>query len=71
MGITQRKNVTRATRVNTIITVKPAKPRNAIIRAASVGQVKLGTVKHQKSKSAVRQAEKIATKKVIDAALKD
>jgi hypothetical protein len=71
VGISQRKRVTRTTLSSAPLSIKLAKPRNLALRAASLGQVKLATVKHQKSKSAQRQAEKMAIKKVINSALKE
>jgi hypothetical protein len=63
MGITQRKRITRATSTNTTIKIKLAKPRNSVLQAAALGQVKLGTAKHEKSKGAQRRAEKMALQK--------
>ena len=50
------------------ISVIAPKPRNAALQAAALGQVKLGTAKHEKSKGALRRAEKMALNK---AALKN
>jgi hypothetical protein len=71
VGINQRKRITRATPSSMKITIEVSKPRNTVIRAASLRQVKLATVKHHQTKSAVRHAEKEALRKVLDAALKD
>jgi hypothetical protein len=54
----QRKRPTRQ-----VIQLPPSKPRNAVLQAAATGQVKLATVKHQKSSSAQRQALKQALRK--------
>ncbi len=43
------------------------KPRNAVLQAAAFGQVKLGTAKHEKSKGALRRAEKMAVQKAAKA----
>ena len=50
------------------ISVIAPKPRNAVLQAAALGQVKLGTAKHEKSQGALRRAEKVALNK---AALKN
>lgn len=63
----QRKRATRTVKVaqsasNTLRLAVP-KPRNAVLQAAALGQVKLGTAKHEKSKGALRRAEKMAVQK--------
>ena len=45
------------------ITVVALKPRNAVLQAAALGQVKMGTAKHEKSQGAIRRAEKMALNK--------
>ncbi len=64
--MTQRKRATRTaslgTAINTLSIAVP-KPRNAVLQAAALGQVKMGTAKHEKSKGAIRRAEKIALNK--------
>jgi hypothetical protein len=46
-----------------ILSIPVPKPRNAVLQAAALGQVKLGTAKHEKSKGALRRAEKMALQK--------
>jgi hypothetical protein len=47
------------------------KPRNTVLRAAALGQVKLGTAKHEKTKGAQRRAEKMALLKTQAFSQKD
>jgi hypothetical protein len=54
----QRKRPTRL-----VIQLPPGKPRNPVMLAAALGQVKLGTAKHEKSSGAKRQALKQALRK--------
>ena len=63
----QRKRATRSiapplTKSNTLNLAVP-KPRNAVLQAAVLGRVKMGTAKHEKSKGALRRAEKMALQK--------
>lgn len=63
----QRKRATRTASlakpaINTLSLAVP-KPRNAVLQAAALGQVKMGTAKHEKSKGALRRAEKMAVHK--------
>jgi hypothetical protein len=57
--MSKRKRPTRAVK----LTVEPPKPRNTVLQAAALGQVKMGTAKHEKSAGAVRRAEKMALAK--------
>jgi hypothetical protein len=59
--MSQRK---RATREIKLVIAAP-KPRNTVLQAAALGQVKLGTAKHEKSKGAQRRSEKIALQKTV------
>jgi hypothetical protein len=58
-AMSKRKRPTRAIKLEIAL----PKPRNAVLQAAALGQVKLGTAKHEKSKGAVRRAEKVALQK--------
>ncbi len=61
----QRKRATRSTALpkpkskTLSVAVAVPKPRNAVLQAAALGQVKMGTAKHEKSKGALRRAEKM------------
>lgn len=52
----KRKRATRTVKLELSL----PKPRNAVLQAAALGQVKLGTTKHEKSKGALRRAQKMA-----------
>ncbi len=52
----QRKRPTRSIKIDIAV----PKPRNTVLQAAALGQVKLGTSKHEKTKGAQRRAEKMA-----------
>jgi hypothetical protein len=54
--MSQRKRPTRSIKID----IASPKPRNAVLQAAALGQVKLGTSKHEKTKGAQRRAEKMA-----------
>jgi hypothetical protein len=54
----QRKRPTRQ-----VILLPSNKPRNPVLQAAALGQLKLGTAKHEKSSGAKRQALKLALRK--------
>lgn len=63
----QRKRATRTVKLpqpgsNTLSLTAP-KPRNSVLQAAALGQVKMGSTKHEKSKGALRRAEKMAVQK--------
>ena len=55
----QRKRPTRLISLE----LKAAKPRNPVLQAAAIGQVKLGTARHEKSPGAKRQVLKQALRK--------
>jgi hypothetical protein len=59
----QRKRATRSMPTSNTLSIAVPKPRNAVLQAAALGQVKLGTAKHEKSKGAQRRAEKMALAK--------
>jgi hypothetical protein len=54
--MSQRKRPTRSIKIDVAV----PKPRNTVLLAAALGQVKLGTSKHKKSKGALRRSEKMA-----------
>jgi hypothetical protein len=47
------------------LTLQLPKPRNPILQAAAGSRAKLATSKHEKSKGAVRRAEKMALNKLL------
>ena len=57
--MSQRKRATREIK----LIISASKPRNAVLQAAALGQVKLGTAKHEKSKGAKRRSEKVSLQK--------
>jgi hypothetical protein len=59
LSMPQRKRPTRSAPLS----IKTPKPRNTVLQAAALGQVKLSTAKHEKSQSALRRAQKMALKK--------
>jgi hypothetical protein len=56
----KRKRATRSQPTSNTLSIAVPKPRNTVLQAAALGQVKLGTAKHVKSKGALRRAEKMA-----------
>ncbi len=60
----QRKRATRTVKLpqpaNNTLSLTVPKPRNSVLQAAALGQLKMGTAKHEKSKGAQRRAEKMA-----------
>jgi hypothetical protein len=54
--MSKRKRPTRSIKIE----LATPKPRNMVLQAAALGQVKLGTAKHEKTKGAKRRAEKVA-----------
>jgi hypothetical protein len=67
----KRKRSTRSEKLASPLSLKLPKPRNAVVQAAAFGQVKLGTAKHEKSKGALRRAEKVALRKASGTDLQD
>ena len=63
----KRKRPTRAAPLSVAL----PKPRNAVLQAAVLGQVKLGTAKHEKSKGALRRAQNMALRKAARAQPED
>jgi hypothetical protein len=59
----QRKRATRSAPASNKLSLALPKPRNAVLQAAALGQVKMGTAKHEKSKGAQRRAQKMALQK--------
>jgi hypothetical protein len=59
----QRKRATRLAKSSNTLSIAVPKQRNVVLQAAALGQVKLGTAKHEKSKGAVRRAAKMALQK--------
>jgi hypothetical protein len=59
----KRKRATRSVSLGNTLVLATPKPRNAVLQAAALGQVKLGTAKHEKSQGALRRAQKMALKK--------
>jgi hypothetical protein len=47
------------------LVIQLPKPRNPILQAAAGSRAKLATSKHEKSKGAVRRAEKMALTKLL------
>ncbi|MBS7807356.1 hypothetical protein [Variovorax sp. PCZ-1] len=59
----QRKRATRSAPTSNTLSIAVPKPRNSVLQAAALGQVKLGTAKHEKSAGALRRAQKMAVQK--------
>ncbi len=71
----QRKRATReikpAQPASKMLSIPVPKPRNAVLQAAALGQVKLGTAKHEKSKGAQRRSANMALQKSADIQAED
>jgi hypothetical protein len=63
LPMAKRKRATRSASMGNTLVLATPKPRNAVLQAAALGQVKLGTAKHEKSQGALRRAQKMALKK--------
>ncbi len=62
--MSKRKRPTRELKLE----ITALKPRNTVLQAAALGQVKLGTAKHEKSQGAKRRAQKLETQRAIQQA---
>lgn len=62
----KRNRATRTLPASNTLSIAVPKPRNSVLQAAAAGLVKMGTAKHEKSKGAIRRAEKMALRKAAN-----